>query len=139
MIKDILANLNVAKEGGPAGDYAVSVAAALQAHLTGTAFIYDPIVPVSGTGYIPAEVIEGQEADNEAAAKAAIKKFLEATTRTGISAEPLTISASLAGAGDKFARMARRFDLALSARPSRKRARLRTSSAKPRCSNPAAR
>jgi len=113
MIKDILANLNVTKEGGPAGDYAVSVAAALQAHLTGIAFIYDPIVPVSGTGYIPAEVIESQEADNEAAAKAAIKKFLEATNRTGISAEPLTISTSLAAAGDKFARMARRFDLAI--------------------------
>jgi nucleotide-binding universal stress UspA family protein len=113
MIKDILVNLNVTKEGGPAGDYAVSVAAALQAHLTGIAFVYDPIVPVSGTGYIPAEVIESQEADNEAAAKAAIKKFTEVTRRTGISADPLTISASLAGAGDKFAQMARCFDLAI--------------------------
>jgi len=113
MIKDILANLSVTKEGGPAGDYAVSAAAALQAHLTGVAFIYDPVVPVSGTGYIPAEVIESQEADNESAAKAAIKKFLMATDRAGISADPLTISASLAGAGDKFARMARRFDLAI--------------------------
>ena len=71
MIKDILANLSVTNEGGPAGDYAVSVAAALQAHLTGIAFIYDPVVPVSGTGYIPAEVIETEEADNETAAKAA--------------------------------------------------------------------
>jgi len=113
MIKDILVNLNVTGEGGPAGDYAISVAAALQAHLTGIAFVYDPIVPVSGTGYIPAEVIESQEADNEAAAKAAIKKFTEVTRRTGISADPLTISASLAGAGDKFAQMARRFDLAI--------------------------
>ena len=113
MIKDILANLSVTKDGGPAGDYAVSAAAALQAHLTGIAFIYDPVVPVSGTGYIPAEVIESQEADNETAAKAAIKKFLMATDRAGISADPLTISASLAGAGDKFARMARRFDLAI--------------------------
>jgi nucleotide-binding universal stress UspA family protein len=113
MIKDILANLSVTTEGGPAGDYAVSVAAALQAHLTGVAFIYDPVVPESGTGYIPAEVIESQEADNETAAKAAIKKFLVATDRAGISADPLTISASLAGAGDKFARMARRFDLAI--------------------------
>jgi nucleotide-binding universal stress UspA family protein len=113
MIKDILANLSVTKDGGPAGDYAVSAAAALQAHLTGVAFIYDPVVPVSGTGYIPAEVIESQEADNETAAKAAIKKFLMATDRAGISADPLTISASLAGAGDKFARMARRFDLAI--------------------------
>ena len=113
MIKDILANLSVTTEGGPAGDYAVSVAAALQAHLTGVAFIYDPVVPESGTGYIPAEVIESQEADNETAAKAAIKKFIAATDRAGISADPLTISASLAGAGDKFARMARRFDLAI--------------------------
>jgi len=113
MIKDILVNLNVTKEGGPVGNYAVSVAAALDAHLTGIAFVYDPIVPVSGTGYIPAEVIESQQADNEAAAKAAIKKFSEVANRTGISAEPLTISASLAGAGDQFARMARRFDLAI--------------------------
>ena len=113
MIKDILANLSVTKDGGPAGDYAVSVASALQTHLTGVAFIYDPVVPVSGTGYIPAEVIESQEADNETAAKAAIKKFLAATDRAGISADPLTISASLAGAGDRFACMARRFDLAI--------------------------
>jgi nucleotide-binding universal stress UspA family protein len=113
MIKDILANLSATKDGGPAGDYAVSAAAALQAHLTGVAFIYDPVVPVSGAGYIPAEVIESQEADNETAAKAAIKKFLMATDRAGISADPLTISASLAGAGDKFARIARRFDLAI--------------------------
>jgi nucleotide-binding universal stress UspA family protein len=113
MIKDILANLSVTKEGGPAADYAVSVAAALQAHLTGVAFNYDPVVPVSGTGYIPAEVIESQEADNETAAKAAIKKFIAATDRAGISGDPLTISASLAAAGDKFARMARRFDLAI--------------------------
>jgi nucleotide-binding universal stress UspA family protein len=113
MIKDILANLSVTKEGGPAADYAVSVADTLQAHLTGVAFIYDPVVPVSGSGYIPAEVIESQEADNETAAKAAIKNFLVATERTGISADPLTISASFAAAGDKFARMARRFDLAI--------------------------
>jgi len=113
MIKDILVNLNVTNEGGPTGNYAVSVAAALEAHLTGLAFVYDPVVPMSGTGYIPAEVIESQLADNEAAAKMAIKKFSEAANRAGISAEPLTISASLAGAGDQFARMARRFDLAI--------------------------
>ena len=46
---------------------------------TGIAFVYDPIVPVSGTGYIPAEVIESQQADNEAAAKAAIDRFAAAT------------------------------------------------------------
>jgi nucleotide-binding universal stress UspA family protein len=113
MIKDIVVNLSVNQKVGPAGDYAVSVAAAFDAHLTGIAFIYDPIVPVSGTGYIPAEVIESQQADNETAAKAAIDGFAEATRRAGLSAEPLTLTASLSGAGEQFGRIARRFDLAI--------------------------
>jgi hypothetical protein len=57
MVKDIIVNLSVTKEGSVVGKYAVSVAAALEAHLTGVAFIYDPVVPISGAGYIPAEVI----------------------------------------------------------------------------------
>jgi nucleotide-binding universal stress UspA family protein len=113
MIKDIVVNLSVTKQGSPAGDFAVSIASLLEAHLTGVAFVYDPIVPISGTGYIPAEVIETQQADNEAAAKAAIDRFAEATRRAALSAEPLTLSASLAGAGDQFGRIARRFDLAV--------------------------
>ena len=113
MIKDIIVNLSVARNGSNVGNYAVSAAAALQAHLTGIAFIYDPIVPISGTGYIPADVIESQRADNETAAEAAIKDFTAATDRAGISAEPQMLSASLTGAGDQFARLARRFDLAI--------------------------
>jgi nucleotide-binding universal stress UspA family protein len=113
MIKDIVVNLSVAKNGSTVGNYAVSVAAALQAHLTGIAFVYDPIVPISDGGYIPAEVIEVQRADNEAAAESAIKNFTAATDRAGISAEPLTLNASLAGAADQYARIARRFDLAI--------------------------
>jgi nucleotide-binding universal stress UspA family protein len=113
MIKDIIVNLSVTKTDSIVGNYAVSVAAALQAHLTGIAFIYDPIVPISGTGYIPADVIESQRADNETAAEAAIKDFTTATDRAGISAEPQMLTASLTGAADQFARMARRFDLAI--------------------------
>jgi len=55
MIKDIVVNLSMHEAGNPTADYAVSVADALDAHLTGIAFVYDPIVPVSGTGYVPAE------------------------------------------------------------------------------------
>jgi nucleotide-binding universal stress UspA family protein len=113
MVKDIIVNLSVTKEGSLVGKYAVSVAAALEAHLTGVAFIYDPVVPISGAGYIPAEVIEIQREDNETAAEAAIKSFTAATDQAGISAEPLITNASLAGASDHFARMARRFDLAI--------------------------
>ena len=41
MIKDIVVNLSVGKRAGFAGDYAVSVAAAFDAHLAGIAFLYD--------------------------------------------------------------------------------------------------
>jgi nucleotide-binding universal stress UspA family protein len=113
MIKDIVVNLSVAEKGGVAGDYAVSVAAALEAHVAGIAFLYDAVVPVSSTGYIPAEVIETQQADSQAAAKAAMDRFAAAAAREGVSAEPLMLPASFAGAGDQFGRIARRFDLAI--------------------------
>ena len=113
MIKDIVVNLNVGEGARPAGDYAVSVAAAFDAHLAGIAFLYDPIIPVSGAGYIPAEVVETQERDNAVAAKAAIDRFVAASTRAGVAAEPLTLSASFAGVGDQFGRIARCFDLAI--------------------------
>ena len=113
MIKDIVVNLSVGEKASPAGDYAVSVAAAFDAHLAGIAFLYDPIVPVSGAGYIPAEVIETQERDNEAATKAALDRFTTASARAGVTAEPLTLSASFAGVGEQFGRIARRFDLSI--------------------------
>ncbi|MGA9321789.1 MAG: universal stress protein [Xanthobacteraceae bacterium] len=113
MIKDIVVNLSVGEKASPASDYAVSVAAAFDAHLAGIAFLYDPIVPVSGAGYIPAEVIETQERDNEAATKAALKRFTAASARAGVTAEPLTLSASFAGVGEQFGRIARRFDLSI--------------------------
>jgi nucleotide-binding universal stress UspA family protein len=113
MIKDIVVNLSVSENGGPAGEYAISLAGAFDAHLTAIAFVYDPIVPVSGMGYIPAEVIDTQQADSEAAAKAAIDRFAKAAADAGVAAEPLTLGSSFADAGDQFGRIARRFDLAV--------------------------
>jgi nucleotide-binding universal stress UspA family protein len=113
IIKDIVVSLSVAQDSGFAGDYAVSVAAALDAHLTGVAFIYDPIVPVAATGYIPPEVIDTQQRDSEAAATAALDRFTAAAARAGVGAEPVKVPASFASAGDQFGRIARRFDLAI--------------------------
>jgi nucleotide-binding universal stress UspA family protein len=113
MIKDIIVNLSVGERPAPVGDYAISVAAAFEAHLAGVAFLYDPIVPVSGAGYIPAEVIETQERENAAASKAALDRFTAACKRAGVAAEPLTLSASLAGVGEQFGHIARRFDLSI--------------------------
>ena len=113
MIKDVVVNLSVRQHGGAALDYAVSLAATFGAHLAGIAFVYDPIVPVSGAGYIPADVIDRQQADSEAAAQAVIRRFDAAVARAGLSAETQTLGASFAGAGDQFGRVARRFDLAV--------------------------
>ena len=113
MIKDIVVNLSVGEKPGPARDYSVSLAAAFDAHLAGIAFLYDPIVPVSGAGYIPANVIDAQERDNEQATRAALDQFNAACARAGVSAEPLTLSASYGGVGEQFGRIARRFDLAV--------------------------
>jgi nucleotide-binding universal stress UspA family protein len=113
MIKDIVVNLGVGEKASPACDYAVSVAATFDAHLAGIAFLYDPIIPVSGAGYIPAEVIETQERDNEATTRAALDRFSAACARAGVAAEPLTLSASFSGVGDQFGRIARRFDLSV--------------------------
>ena len=111
MIKDIVVNLSVGETGAYAGDYAVSVASALDAHVTGIAFVYDAVVPVASMGYIPPEVIETQQRDSEAAAKAALDRFAAATSRAGVSAEPIKVAASFAGAGEQFGLIARRFDL----------------------------
>ena len=112
-VKDIVVNLSVTEGGGFAGDFAVSVANALDAHLAGMAFSYDPVVPVAATGYIPPEVIETQQRDSRAAAQAAIDHFSAAASRAGVAAESIILPASFSGAGEQFARIARRFDLAI--------------------------
>ncbi len=112
-IKDIVVNLSVTEGSGFTGDYAVSVAGALDTHLTGIAFVYDPVVPVAATGYLPPEVIETQQRDSQDAAKATIDRFTAAASRAGISIEPTMLPASFAGAGDQFGLIARRFDLAI--------------------------
>jgi nucleotide-binding universal stress UspA family protein len=113
IVKDIVVNLSVADGGSFAGDYAVSVAAALDAHLAGIAFVYDPVVPVAATGYVPPEVIETQQNDAQQAANAAVEHFNARVSRAGISAGPTILPASFAGAGEQFGLIARRFDLAI--------------------------
>ncbi len=113
MIKDILVNLSLGERGGFAGEYAISIATVFEAHVAGIAFLYDPVIPLSGAGYIPADVIDSQERDNANATKAAADRFAQAAARAGVSAEPLTLSTSVAGAGEQFGRLARRFDLAV--------------------------
>jgi nucleotide-binding universal stress UspA family protein len=112
MIKDIVVNLNVGATASPASDFAISVAAAFNAHLTGIAFLHNPVVPVSSVGHVPAEVVVAQQ-DYQAAIRAVRERFAAASARAGVTANPLTLSASLVGVGEQFGQIARRFDLAV--------------------------
>lgn len=113
MIKDLVVNLGVGKPHDVAVDYAISIAEAFDAHLCGIAFSYEPVVPPSIMGGIPADIIEAQWAASEQAANAAIAVFEAAAKREGIVAEHRKLEASLGGAGDLFGRLARRFDLSV--------------------------
>jgi nucleotide-binding universal stress UspA family protein len=113
MIKDLLVNLGIGTSRDAAADYAVSIAEAFDAHLCAVAFAYEPVVPPSVMGGIPADIIDAQWSASERAANAAIAGFEAAAKREGISAEHRVLTASLAGAGDLFGRLARRFDLAV--------------------------
>lgn len=113
MIKDIVVHLNADKGGSPATDYAISVATALEAHIAGIAFVYDPFDLVSHLGYIATDVVEAQWRDYKAEAQAAFDRFGRAASRAGVSAEPMMLQASFAGVGDRFGTIARRFDLAV--------------------------
>ena len=118
MIKDIIVNLTPGDARDPATDYAVSVASAFEAHLAGVAFIYDPVIPatVMGGG-IPADLIEAQRVESEKGARAAAARFNAAAKQAGLSFETHELNASAAGAADRFAHLARRFDLAIVGQP----------------------
>ena len=117
MIKDIVANLAVGVSRDVATDFAVSVAAMLDSHLTGIAFRYEPLVPLTDRYGFPAEVMESQRVENEKAAKAAMAKFDDAARRAAVSAESRMLDGPVASAPDVFAKVARRFDLAIMGQP----------------------
>jgi nucleotide-binding universal stress UspA family protein len=113
MFKDVLVSLSVDRERDVAADYARSVAAAFEAHVSGIAFAYEPVIPGTVMGGVPAEVIEAGRAQSESAAQAAIARFEQAAGRDGLSFDSRMLDATLVGAADLFGRLARRYDLAV--------------------------
>ena len=113
MIKDLVVNLGLGKTRDAGAEYAVSVAQAFDAHVSGVAFLYEPIVPPSVMGGVPAEIIDAQWSESEKAASAAVARFEELGRRAGVAHEHRKLEATLGGAGDQFGSLARRFDLAV--------------------------
>jgi nucleotide-binding universal stress UspA family protein len=113
MIKDVVVSLSEEVGRDVAAKYALSVAEAFGAHLAGIAFVYEPVIPGTVMGGIPASVIEASRAESERAAKDAIARFEEGARRSGVSVESRMLDATLVGAADLFGRAARRFDLSV--------------------------
>jgi nucleotide-binding universal stress UspA family protein len=115
MFKDVLVNLSVADRRDPVCDYAVSLANAFNAHLSGIAFAYDPAVPAIAGGcevMLPGWIEEERGKATERA-KAAVAKFEAAARREGLSADSRVLDATARKAPHLFAQIARRFDLSL--------------------------
>jgi nucleotide-binding universal stress UspA family protein len=113
MIKDIVANLSVGESRDVAADYAISVAETFGAHLAGVAFAYEPVIPGTIMGGMPADVIDASRAESERAAKTAATRFDQGAGRAGVSFESRVFDATLVGASDLFGRIARRFDVSV--------------------------
>jgi nucleotide-binding universal stress UspA family protein len=113
MLKDLVVHLTSGAEQQHAADYAISIGAAFDAHVAGVAIALEPVIPATITGTIPVDIIESQRTENARAAQEAIDRFQAAAQRAGIAAETRLLDGTLSGSADTFARLARRFDLAI--------------------------
>jgi len=117
MIKDIIVNLTPGQEFDPAGRYAISLAEAYNAHISGVAFSFDPPWPPS--------LIEGAVIDVYRTAKESFKKdatdalanFDAAAKRSQLSSQPIFMETSLIGATEAYADLARTYDLSVVNQP----------------------
>ena len=121
MIKDLIVNLGLGDKD-PAGDFAISIAQAFEAHVLGVGLAYEPLIPGNVMGGIPPEFLETQRAAAETDARKTMARFEDAAKRAGISYETRLISSSVAGAADVIGRLTRRFDLAVVGQPKRNEA-----------------
>ena len=113
MIKDILVNLTIDAKRDPVASYAVSVAAAFDAHLTGVAFAYEVLMPGTVFDGVSASFAATYVEESKAAAHQARRAFDDAARQAGLTAEGHVIGAGLEGAVGRFGRMARGYDLSI--------------------------
>lgn len=117
MLKDILVHLKVGEGADVTADYAVSLAAALDAHLTGVATCFEIDIPHIYTEAFSADFIETQRAESRRLAQLALDRFGEATRSLAMEAGTDTIDGTLGGAAEQIGTMARLYDLTVVGQP----------------------
>lgn len=121
MIKDISVSLGMGEQDSAAEKYAISMAAALEVHVAGIAFAYDPVELMAQWGYMATAVGE-QWPDYKEQAAATLDRFSEAADRAAISFERIMLPVGPANVGDRFGGIARHFDLSIVAQPETEKA-----------------
>ena len=113
MMKDIVVSLSVGKPRDVAGDFAISVAAAFGAHLSGVAVAYEPVVGGMLMPMPDASFLEAFRTENSEAAERAKREFDEATRRAGIRSDCIAFPATIDEAARRFGEIAREYDLSV--------------------------
>src|SRR5262245_44557864 len=115
MIKDLVVSLSVVPERDPAAEFALSVARAFAARVAAIAFQSDPITPTALVDSMPPppDLIESLRMESERGATAAAGRFDEAARLASVPFETRIITSTIAGAANRFAEIARRFDLSV--------------------------
>ena len=113
MYKDIVVQLGAGLQRDVAGEFAISVAAAFESHLSGVAFAYEP--PISGgmLDGVPPAVIDRWREERQAEAERARKAFDESARKAGIVFDSRVLSDDTADAAYVFSAVARNYDLSV--------------------------
>ena len=113
MIRDIVVSLSLGTLRDASGDFALSVATAVGAHLSGVAFAYEPIVGSMMLPVADASLLDAFRTGNRRAADRARQNFDDATRRSGVLADSTVIAATADDAAERFGQIARDFDLSI--------------------------
>jgi nucleotide-binding universal stress UspA family protein len=113
MIKDIVVSLSVGKPRDVAGDFAISVATAFEAHLSGVAVAYEPVVGGMLMPVPDASFLEAFRTENSQAAERAKREFDAAARRAGLSSDSIAYPATADEAARRFGEIARDYDLSV--------------------------
>jgi len=119
MLKDVVVNLSGRAPLDFAADYATSIAATFGAHVTGIAFLYEPVIPDGTLGGVPVDLIELQREENSKIARDAISRFEAGVKKAGVASETRQLDATFGGAATLFARVAQGFDVSVVAQAQR--------------------
>jgi nucleotide-binding universal stress UspA family protein len=119
MLKDVVVNLSGRAPLDFAADYATSIAATFGAHVTGIAFLYEPVIPDGTLGGVPVDLIELQREENSKIARDAVSRFEAGVKKAGVASETRQLDATFGGAATLFAQVARRFDISVVAQAQR--------------------